>query len=54
MCLCKGTGGINIKQSWGIEFRPCPDTDCQFDREEADRKYQAFLQRLAELEEEAI
>ncbi len=53
MCLCNGTGGINIKKSWGIEFHPCPDSNCQFDREAADKRYKAFLQRLAEFEEES-
>ncbi len=53
MCLCKGTGGVNVRRSWGIEFIPCPDTDCKFDRDRADREYQAFLRRLAEFEEES-
>ena len=51
MCLCNGTGGIQIGHSWGLEFKPCPDTDCQFDKDRADREYQAFLQRLAEFED---
>lgn len=46
MCICNGTGGINIYHSWGVEFAPCPDTDCQFDRQEADRKYKAWWNKV--------
>jgi len=51
MCLCNGTGSVAERHSWGVEFKSCPDTDCQFDRDRADREYQAFLQRFAEFED---
>ena len=45
MCLCKGTGGIRIKHKWGVQFEPCPDTNCKFDRNEADRKYEEWKKK---------
>lgn len=46
MCICNGTGGINIYHSWGVEFAPCPDTNCTFDREESDRRYTAWWNKV--------
>lgn len=48
MCLCNGTGGIHIKHSWGIQFEPCPDTTCQFDKEKADRAYNDWKKKWEE------
>lgn len=31
MCLCKGKGGIHFVHSWGIEYIPCPDTNCTYE-----------------------
>ena len=50
MCLCKGTGGIQTLYSWGVGFMPCPDTNCQFDRNEADRKYEEWKKKVEGLE----
>ena len=46
MCACNGTGGIQIEYSWGIQFHPCPDTNCTFDKEERERRYNAWKQRV--------
>lgn len=46
MCLCNGTGGINNYRSWGVEFAPCPDSNCQFDREASHRKYKAWRKKV--------
>jgi len=46
MCACGGTGGINITHNWGITFHPCPDTNCEFDRNEADRKYEEWKKKV--------
>lgn len=46
MCLCNGTGGITIQHSWGVQFEPCPDSNCDFDRETAWQKTQVILDRL--------
>lgn len=48
MCLCNGDGGIAIERTWGIEYQPCPDTNCQFDREESDRKYNDWWEKVNE------
>lgn len=39
MCICEGTGGINIEKVGVLEFHPCPDTKCDFDKDkfESDR-----------------
>lgn len=46
MCACNGTGGIQIEHTWGITFHPCPDTNCTFDKEERERRYNAWKQRV--------
>lgn len=46
MCLCNGSGGIKKQYTWGIEFIPCPDTNCTFDRQENERRYGAWKQRV--------
>lgn len=46
MCLCKGAGGITERRSWGISFNPCPDTNCQFDREKARKEYDQWSAEL--------
>lgn len=46
MCLCNGTGSVGIKRDWGLEFAPCPDTNCQFDRAAADREYEVWKAKI--------
>lgn len=46
MCLCNGTGGINQEIGAVITFAPCPDSDCTFDKSEADRKYEEWKQAV--------
>lgn len=46
MCACNGTGGIQIEHSWGVQFHPCPDSNCQFDRTEHERNYNEWKQRV--------
>lgn len=48
MCLCNGSGGINKQHSWGIEFIPCPDTNCTFDRKKHRENYDRWKQRVVE------
>lgn len=49
MCqTCHGEGGLTIQQTWGIEFAPCPDSHCDFDKEAAWEETQAKLNRLKE------
>ena len=42
MCACNGTGGIKTVGGWSAMFAPCPDTNCQFDRDKANREYEAW------------
>lgn len=51
-CLCNGTGGIHIKKPFGIEFHPCPDSNCMFDKEQADRELEAFEFRVRQFKEQ--
>lgn len=47
MCqTCYGKGGLTIRHTWGVEFVYCPDSNCDFDREEAWKKTQKTLDRL--------
>ena len=47
MCkTCGGSGGINIEHDWGIQFEPCPDSDCTFDQEKAQKEIFDTLDRL--------
>lgn len=46
MCACNGTGGIQIEKSSGVGFHPCPDTNCTFDKMEADREFAMFELRV--------
>ena len=46
MCACGGTGGIQTEHTWGITFHPCPDTNCEFDREKRKREYEEWKQRV--------
>lgn len=48
MCLCNGSGGIQKQHTWGIEFIPCPDTNCTFDNASQEQKYKAWKQRVVE------
>ncbi len=48
MCLCKGTGGIKTVGQWSIEFAPCPDSHCQFDRDAARKEYDQWSAKLHE------
>lgn len=50
MCLCNGTGTINIQHSWGIIYQACPDSNCQFDRVAADKRYEDWKLKLDEYE----
>lgn len=50
-CLCNGTGGIHIQKSFGIEFHACPDSNCMFDKEQADRELEAFVLRVNKFKE---
>ena len=49
MCLCNGTGGITIQHSWGVQFEPCPDSNCDFDKKKA---IQELDQAIAKLKRE--
>jgi len=50
MCqTCHGEGGLTIQQTWGIEFAPCPDSHCDFDKEKA---IQELDQAIAKLKRE--
>lgn len=44
MCLCNGAGGIKQVHSWGITYHPCPDSNCEFDREQASRDLERIEQ----------
>lgn len=47
MCnLCKGTGGINLKHSWGLETVLCPNSNCDFDREKAIAEIDAVIDKM--------
>lgn len=48
MCLCGGTGGIHIRESSGVLFAPCPDSNCTFDREKADREWDEWVAKALE------
>lgn len=51
MCLCKGTGSIANRDPAHpgiVEFIPCPDSNCQFDRVAADKKYEEWRVKLDE------
>lgn len=45
MCLCNGTGGIQTVHGWGIQFDPCPDSNCEFDREKSRKEYEAWREQ---------
>ncbi|WP_200411391.1 hypothetical protein [Virgibacillus salexigens] len=37
MCkTCNGTGGLAIDNGYFLEFRPCPDSHCDFVRDDSD------------------
>jgi hypothetical protein len=48
MCkTCKGTGGLVIQHSFYTEFKPCPDSHCDFKRDDSDlERLRAWLNRL--------
>ncbi|MDY0396805.1 hypothetical protein ACFSMW_14755 [Virgibacillus halophilus] len=47
MCkTCHGEGGLTVQQSWGVEFVPCPDSHCGFDKVKAWQETLATLDRL--------
>ena len=48
MCLCNGTGGVQIEHTWGIEFHPCPDSNCKFDRNESEIRYEDWKTKMFE------
>jgi len=51
VCLCKGTGGINIQKSSGVGFHPCPDSNCTFDKSKADGEFKEFEMRVQRFKE---
>lgn len=51
MCACNGTGGIQIEKSSGVGYHPCPDTNCTFDKNKADREFEAFELRVQRFKE---
>jgi hypothetical protein len=48
MCkTCKGTGGLVIDHGYYAEYRPCPDSHCDFKRDDSDlERLQAWLNSL--------
>lgn len=47
MCnLCKGTGGVNLEHSWGLETVPCINTNCDFDRGKAIAEMDAVIHKM--------
>lgn len=47
MCqICNGTGGINIEHSWGVHFAPCPNSNCDYDREKAIQELDEEIARI--------
>lgn len=46
MCLCKGEGGIKTIERTGIVFKPCPDTNCEFDREHSEHEFVALCKEF--------
>lgn len=46
MCLCNGIGGIKQLHQSAIEFIPCPDTNCEFDREKSEREFEALCEEF--------
>ncbi|MFD2628807.1 hypothetical protein [Oceanobacillus kapialis] len=53
MCkTCNGTGGINIAHSWGVSFHPCPDTNCNRNKDDVLGEAIEILEgKLREMEE---
>lgn len=51
MCMtCHGKGGLTVERSWGAEFVPCPDTNCDFDKEkEQNRILNTLEKKVAEI-----
>jgi len=45
---CNGTGHINVDYGWGYGFYPCPDPECDFDREKAMKESADKLERKIE------
>lgn len=45
MCLCKGTGVVHVINHYGIDFHPCPDSNCTFDKNKADLEYEMWVKR---------
>ncbi|MFU0790683.1 MAG: Phage protein [Virgibacillus proomii] len=44
---CKGTGGLVIDHGYYAEFRPCPDSHCNFVRDDSDlERLQDWLNNL--------
>lgn len=47
MCkTCNGEGGLAVTHYWGVEFIPCPDSKCDFDKEKAQKEIFKELDRL--------
>lgn len=54
MCLCKGTGKVILEEKGVIQWNPCPDSNCKFDKEESERKWLQFKQEIRAWERELI
>jgi len=45
MCLCNGTGTVINDYGSYKTVDPCPDSNCTFDRKEADRAYEEWKRK---------
>lgn len=47
MCeFCNGTGGVTLNHSWGAEFLPCLNSDCDYDRESDIRETENLMEQM--------
>ena len=47
MCeMCNGTGGINLEYGWGLISAPCPNSDCDYDREKAMQEMDETIKKM--------
>ncbi|MFA1821192.1 hypothetical protein ACDX78_13630 [Virgibacillus oceani] len=51
MCkTCNGTGGLAIDNGYYLQFEPCPDSQCDFVRDDSDiERLKAELNRMEEI-----
>ncbi len=45
MCICNGTGNIITESKGHAVIHPCPDSNCSFDKDKADREFKEWQRK---------